>query len=306
MVKVNSRKSIFDGKYTNKLFHVDSIFINIKSSFEDGELEKNIVSMMLNLVRHLFHNSDIMQDRFERNNGIALLGFLIQRLPRHFIDINLLRVCQDLVNEAANLSSKSLLNAIYEYLIFDFRIWNKADYEIRIGHIQYISTIIKDDRKYFRKKYGVQFFLDVIKTYFGSSASSTSTAASYKYSTSDMNQLDNQQLEDEDLRNLRSSFFGLIKYYAQKDVKVSEVNAILSFLSTTKVPQFQNDVLDVLINLLEAPSSSDQLYLLLFEPNMADAMWSLIAQMDELSEATERRLFKLIRVLLKTKKVRVF
>lgn len=110
-------------------------------------------------------------------------------------------------------------------------------------------------------------------------------------------------LEEDDLRNLRSSFFGLIKYYAQKDIKISELNSILSFIATTKTVQFQNDLLDVLINLLDAPSSSDQLYLLLFEPNMADGMWSLIAQVGELSEPTEKRLFKFLRILLKTKKV---
>lgn len=115
----------------------------------------------------------------------------------------------------------------------------------------------------------------------------------------------NQQshLDEDDLRNLRSSFFGLIKYYAQKDVKIGELNSILSFLATTRNAQFQNDLLDVLINLLEAPNSTDQLYLLLFEPNMADGLWSLIAQVGELSETTEKRLFKLFRVLLKTKKV---
>lgn len=35
-----------------------------------------------------------------------------------------------------------------------------------VGHIQYLSTIIKDDKKYFRKKYGVQFLLDVINAYY--------------------------------------------------------------------------------------------------------------------------------------------
>lgn len=99
---------------------------------KDSDLEHNVVAMVLNLIRYLIHNSDIMQDRFERNGGIALLGFLLQRIPRQFVDVNLLRVCQDLVNEASN-NNKSLLNAIYEYIIFDFRIWNKADYEIRIG-----------------------------------------------------------------------------------------------------------------------------------------------------------------------------
>jgi len=35
-----------------------------------------------------------------------------------------------------------------------------------LGHIQYLSTIIKDDKKYFRKKYGVQYLLDTINTYY--------------------------------------------------------------------------------------------------------------------------------------------
>ncbi len=35
------------------------------------------------------------------------------------------------------------------------------------GHIQYMSTVIKDNRKQFRKKYGVQFLLDTVRLYYG-------------------------------------------------------------------------------------------------------------------------------------------
>jgi hypothetical protein len=247
-----------------------------------------VVALLLNLVRYLIHNNEIMQDRFERNNGIALLGFLLQRLPRQLIDINLLRMCQELVSEANTASNKSLLNSIYEYLIFDFRIWNRAEYEIRIGHIQFILTLIKDDKKYFRKKYGVQFFLDIVRTYFTAAASNIKQQQ--HHSASDANYLlaempqpppPSTAMEDEDLRNLRSSFFGLIKYYAQKDIKINELNAIVSFLATsTRNSTFQNDIIDMLVSLLEAPSGNDQLYLLLFEPNMADGFYSLIVQPD--------------------------
>ena len=34
------------------------------------------------------------------------------------------------------------------------------------GHIQYLSTIIKDDRRHFRKTFGVQYILDVIKFHY--------------------------------------------------------------------------------------------------------------------------------------------
>ena len=147
------------------------------SQIKDINLENNIVALIMNLFRYLFHNNDILQDRIQRDNGICLLSFLLQRLSKRFIDINLLRICQEFVTEAGQISDKHLLNLIYEHLVFDFRIWNKADYEIRIGHVQYISTIIKDDKRYFRKKYGIQFFLDVIKTHFGSTALATTAAA---------------------------------------------------------------------------------------------------------------------------------
>lgn len=233
----------------------------------------------------------------------------------------MLRICQEFIHEASSLTNKTLLNSIYDHIIFDFRIWNKAEYEIRIGHIQYISTIIKDDKKYFRKKYGIQFFLDIIKTYFGTTSSKSQ--ASFQTTTNEnylnpnyllaesnlTNNLTNNQtqsgglIDDEDLRNLRNSFFGLIKYYAQKEIKINEVNAMISFLSTTtRNTSFQNDLLDVLISLLEAPNSTDQLYLLLYEPNIADGFYSLLVQTD-LNEQVQKKIIKLIRILLKTKKV---
>lgn len=273
--------------------------------------------MILSLIRHLFHNNEIIQDRLERNNGVALLGFLLQRLPKQFIDIHLLRICQELVNETNHLNNKSLLSSIYEYIIFDFRIWNKADYEIRIGHIQFILTLIKDDKKYFRKRYGVQFFLDIVRTYFSANKSAvnvtqTNTLVDPNYlfaetgntsSTAPTQQQNPAAADDDDIRNLRSSFFGLIKYYAQKEIKINELNAIISFLATTtKNYTFQNDIIDMLLSLLEAPAGNDQLYLLMFEPNMADGLYSLIVQPD-LNESIAKKLFKLVRILLKTKKI---
>ncbi|CAF0785781.1 unnamed protein product [Brachionus calyciflorus] len=302
----NSKKFKIEEKIINTdLENMIKSKLNVrKSSFDDSELEHNVVSLILNLMRYLFNTSDLMQDRFERHNGIALLGFLLQRLPKKFIDINLLRICQEYVNEAKNLSNQSLLNSIYEHIIFDFRIWNKADYEIRIGHIQYISTIIKDDKKYFRKKYGIQFFLDIIRTYFGFTKNQITNSQHEinpnlltEPGVSGLNQMD-----DEDLRNLRNSFFGLIKYYAQKDIKITELNAMISFLATSKNFSFQNDILDLLITLLEAPNSNDQLYLLLFEPNLADGMYSLIIQND-LSDTIQKKILKIFKILLKTKKV---
>ena len=275
-------------------------------------MEQNVVALLLNLQRYLFHNNDILQDRLQRNNGIALLSFLIQRLPKQFVDINLLRMAQEFVAEASLIGDKCLLNLIHEHLIFDFRIWNKAEYEIRIGHIQYVSTIVKDDKKYFRKKYGIQFFLDIVKTYFGSSGGSARQDANQS-NMSDINYLNaintsskfaEHTINDEDMRNLRSSFFGLIKYYAQKEIKIGELQAMISFLAnSSRNVLFQNDMLDLLSTLVEAPhNASDQLVLLLFEPNIADSLYALVTQPD-LDKTVQSKLLRLLRMLLKTKKV---
>ncbi|RNA18008.1 neurobeachin [Brachionus plicatilis] len=274
-----------------------------RSLFDDCELEQNVASLILNFIRYLVKNSEIFQDRFERNNGLPLLGFLLQKLPKKLIDINFLRICQEYVSEANKLANQSLLNAIYENIIFDFRIWNKAEYEIRIGHIQFLSTIIKDDKKYFRKKYGIQFFLDTIKTYFGASKNQLNSQTEINVNLlAESNQAALNVIDEDDQRNLRNSLFGLIKYYAQKDIRISELNAMISFVSITKNHLLQNDLLEVLIVLLEAPNSSDQLFLLLFEPNMADGLYSMLVQHD-LNETTQHKLLRLFRILIKSKKV---
>lgn len=35
------------------------------------------------------------------------------------------------------------------------------------GHIQYLANVVKDHKQRIRKKYGVQFILDSIRTYYG-------------------------------------------------------------------------------------------------------------------------------------------
>ena len=82
----------------------------------------------------------------------------------------------------------------------------------QIGHIQYLSTLIKDDRKFFRKKFGIQFLLDVIRVH---------------YSTCPV-------LTKDDCKTIRGSLFGLVKFYLQKDVSSKDVLPIVNFILTVK------------------------------------------------------------------------
>ena len=82
----------------------------------------------------------------------------------------------------------------------------------QIGHIQYLSTLIKDDRKFFRKKFGTQFFLDVVRVHYASCPA----------------------LNKDDCKTIRASLFGLVKFYLQKDVSSKDVLPIVNFILTVK------------------------------------------------------------------------
>lgn len=115
------------------------------------------------------------------------------------MDVNVLMAVQLLIEQVSVEKNMQLLQQMYQHLLFDFRIWNSGDFPFRIGelldlgncpktkcsslgvilyvgsngklytvgHIQYLSTIIKDSRRLFRKKYGVQFLLDTLRIYYG-------------------------------------------------------------------------------------------------------------------------------------------
>lgn len=56
-----------------------------------------------------------------------------------------------------------------DYKVFNFRNLEatiKLYYSPTIGHIQYISTIIKENRTHYRHEYGIKFLLDVILTHY--------------------------------------------------------------------------------------------------------------------------------------------
>lgn len=115
------------------------------------------------------------------------------------MDVNVLMAVQLLIEQVSVEKNMQLLQQMYQHLLFDFSIWNSGDFPFRIGelfnvgnctktqcfslvinlyigsdrkiyivgHIQYLSTIIKDSRRLFRKKYGVQFLLDTLRIYYG-------------------------------------------------------------------------------------------------------------------------------------------
>uniref|UniRef100_A0A803VVA4 Neurobeachin like 1 n=1 Tax=Ficedula albicollis TaxID=59894 RepID=A0A803VVA4_FICAL len=133
----------------------------------EARLEKNIVATFILMVKHFIQGHHVNQENLIHSHGVATLGALLQKVPRILMDVNVLMAVQLLIEQVSVEKNMQLLQQMYHHLLFDFSIWNSGDFPFRIGHIQYLSTIIKDSRRLFRKKYGVQFLLDTLRIYYG-------------------------------------------------------------------------------------------------------------------------------------------
>uniref|UniRef100_A0A672QFS7 Neurobeachin-like protein 2 n=1 Tax=Sinocyclocheilus grahami TaxID=75366 RepID=A0A672QFS7_SINGR len=138
---------------TPELHHVDP---------SGSELEKNLVATFLLVIKHFLQRHPINQETLLHSHAVATLGALLQKLPAFLVDVSVLVAVQLLTEQMTYEKNLQLLQQLHTHLLFNFSIWNQGDFPLRIGHIQYMSTVIKDSRKQFRKKCGVQFLLDTV------------------------------------------------------------------------------------------------------------------------------------------------
>ena len=252
------------------------------SSFSDWKLEKNPVSGFLTLIKNFIMNHPVNQEQLMRGGGVAIIGELLQKVESKLIDVNVLMAAQLFVELAASTKQTKLLHQFYLSILFDWRIWSRSEFHLQIGHSQYIATLVMADRKYFRKKFGVQFLLDVIRQH---------------YSTSG-----NTFLSPEDNKTIRASLFGLIKFFLQKEVNAKEVSSITNFIFSFRKSEILSEIIDLLLNYLESKLVKDQMILILAEPKCIDLIFCILLE-ESISNATRLKIYKLIFSLLRTNKI---
>ncbi|XP_072180695.1 neurobeachin-like protein 1 [Diadema setosum] len=245
----------------------------------EAKLERTRISGFLVLLKNICIGHSINQELLHKTQGLATIGALLQKAEPSLIDVNVLMAVQLLV-EAVCMGNPHLLKTAHRHILFDFRIWSRSDFPVRIGHIQYLSTIIKDNRKNFRKAYGVQFMLDVIRTYYS---------------------CNNTDLAADDAKAIRHSLRGLIRYYVYRNISHVELQSILGFTVAVKEDALVNEALDLLLTLLETPGK-DQLLSLLFEHGSADLLYVLLTR-KEYPDGVQVRVLKLFAAMLHSTKV---
>ena len=227
------------------------------SSFSDWKLEQNPVSGFLTLVKNFVFRHTVNLEQLMRGGGVAVIGSLLIRARSSLIDVNVLMAAQLLVELAHASRDSRLLSQIYQSVLFDFRIWARSEFHVQIGHVQYISTIARDDRKFFRKKFGVQFLLDVIRKHYGASGCA---------------------LSREDAKTMRASLFGLIRFYLTRDVTWREVHPIVGFLQCCgdRSDTLARELCEVTTQYLEGRHAKDQMFLVMYESRRADLLYSVL------------------------------
>lgn len=227
---------------------------------------QNPVAYFLVILRYTLNDKRLLQ---ECSDYVPLMNVLIQGCDPQYLDVQVLMAMQILIenlvqhqlfqqkepNVAANdaLLVNQFVDYFYEHLVFNFRIWNRASFQIIIGHVQYLQTLIKSDRKRFRKKYGIQFILDTIRTHF----------------------IVPSNITESDSHAIRMALLDVIKVYLQKEIKIKEVGFFLSFLSTVKHEQSLVEVLDFWTHHMGS-NCKDQMFLLLLEPQTAELIYCLL------------------------------
>ena len=78
------------------------------------------------------------------------------------------------------------------------------------GHVQYLSNLVREDRLYFRKKYGSQYILDMVKQHYNNGETS--------------------EMSLEDRKTMRQALLDILKMYTSKDLTATDMAGILGFL----------------------------------------------------------------------------
>ena len=251
------------------------------SSFSDWNLERNPVSGFITLVKNMTTGHQVNQEQLMRGGGVAIMGTLLQKVETSLIDVNVLMASQLFVEILSVSRQSKLLYQFYHSILMDFRIWARSEFHMQIGHIQYISTLIMADRKYFRKKFGVQFFLDVVRQHYSENS--------------------NNVLSHEDCMTIRGALFGLVKFFLQKDVNAKEVSALLNFMYSYRKSTMLGEILDMLVLHVESKLVKDQLFLLMFEPKCIDLFYCLL--LENKDEPTRMKIYRVISAFLKTSRI---
>ncbi|XP_045082156.1 neurobeachin-like protein 2 isoform X2 [Coregonus clupeaformis] len=247
----------------------------------DGRLERNSVAAFLLMVKNLIRHHPANQESLLNCHGPSIIGAMLTKVPGCMIDMSVLMACQFLLEQVSSEENSPLLLQLYQHLLFDFRIWSSSHFAVCLGHVQYLSFVIKDGNQRMRKKYGVQYILDTIRTH---------------YSV----EKDGSPLSDEK-QTVQISLFSLLRDILLKSPTPEELHSILAYILTIGEEQQVVSALDVVYSLLKSTPPREQVQAVLLEWGV-EQLYCLLLK-DRFGDEARERVFRVLFKILKSERV---
>uniref|UniRef100_A0A673NB59 Neurobeachin-like protein 2 n=1 Tax=Sinocyclocheilus rhinocerous TaxID=307959 RepID=A0A673NB59_9TELE len=233
----------------------------------EGRLGKNSVAAFLLMIKNMLRNHPANQESLLQCHGPPIIGAMLGKVPSSMMDMSVLMACQFLLKQVSNEGNNALLSQLYQYLLFDFRIWSHSHFAVCLGHVQYLTTVINEGKLKTRKRYGVQYILDSIRTH---------------YSV----EKDGSPLSDE-RQTVQISLFALLKDLL-KSPTAEELHSVLAYAAIVQDEQQMISILHVLHTVLRSsPSPREQAVTVLLERGV-EQLYCLLLKTNYGDEARER------------------
>ena len=123
------------------------------------------VALFLHLLVNILKDEHPVAD--ELDETLRLVGYVLERTNAQCIDVAVVGAVQAMAEYVASSAAQA---SVHEHLLLNFALWSCSSCDVRISHVQYLSTLIKDRPAHFRADFGVKFFLDVVRLYYDGSA----------------------------------------------------------------------------------------------------------------------------------------
>ncbi|XP_011603991.2 neurobeachin-like protein 2 isoform X2 [Takifugu rubripes] len=252
-----------------------AMLLPLKKSSE-SRLERNSIAAFLLMVKNLICQHPVNQESLLHCHGPSIVGALLSKVSGSMMDMNVLMACQLLLEQVFNDGNSPLLQQLYQHLLFDFRIWTKSHFAVCLAHLQYLSSVINKAKQRMKRKYGVQYVLDTIRTY---------------YSV----EKDGSPLSDEK-QTIQTSLFSLLKDFLKSPTQ-EELHSVLSYILTVGEEGQMVRALDVLYELLKISPRLEQVQTVLLEWGVEQLYGVLLNPSfgDEVRERVFRVLYKILK-----------
>ncbi|XP_073757181.1 neurobeachin-like protein 2 isoform X5 [Callorhinus ursinus] len=231
-------------------------------------MERNAVAAFLLMLRNFLEGHAGNQESLVQCQGPAIIGALLRKVPSWAMDMNVLMSAQLLMEQVAAEGSGPLLYLLYQHVLFSFHLWSPSDFAVRLGHIQYMSSIVREHRQKLRKKYGVQFILDALRTHYSPPRE--------------------HPLAADDVRTVQTSLLGLVREFLARNSATEDMQVVLSFLAAAADDGQVAGVLDLLLALLQGSPAQESLAIFLVEQGNLEVLLALLVRPRALPQVPDR------------------